>query len=201
MRLPPPSPCLPPLAPAPPPPGPASPAPPLLLTPPSSSFLVACTSYVCPQIQRAGEASSRPCEATNSMIKLQGDRSPAISLELLSSRVQLKHELHVPTAGSIKYSHISAAVEKVWSSCCEHLDDIGPVMGDAERWAAPAPVPLSDLPTDATIKRKLGEHKPALQMTDELVWASAFNLHICNACKDISAKCLAPDCRTGTRLL
>eukprot|EP00959_Pyramimonas_sp_CCMP1952_P324065 6782415-Pyramimonas_sp.AAC.1 len=64
-------------------------------------------------VGREGEASSRRVEATNSLIKIQGDRAPAIYVELLSSRIQLKSELVAPiltNEGVFKWSSICPVV-------------------------------------------------------------------------------------------
>eukprot|EP00969_Alexandrium_andersonii_P179883 7950977-Alexandrium_andersonii.AAC.1 len=44
-------------------------------------------------VRRLIKCDARECERVNKAIGLQGDRSPNISLELLSSRVQMKHYL------------------------------------------------------------------------------------------------------------
>eukprot|EP00959_Pyramimonas_sp_CCMP1952_P439809 9207705-Pyramimonas_sp.AAC.1 len=58
------------------------------------------------------------------MIGIQGARAPSIPLELLSSRVQLKHELHVPTKGRAKWSPMRDSIERAWTTCCEHVGEV-----------------------------------------------------------------------------
>lgn len=123
------------------------------------------------------EASSQSSEAMNSMIGREGERSPGISLELLSGRLQLKHAMGVSALSKGKWSLMQPAVREVFDTCLDHMSEASHVTGQDVRWAPPLPVPTltGHVPEPGTIARMWLHLNPALVPSAAVLWAAAYH--------------------------
>lgn len=140
-------------------------------------------------IRRKLQASVRRVESLNSLITVQGDRSPNITLELLSARVGLKVALEVPAmkqCGNWRWSKIAPQVEQVFQTCCDHYEDGKDVAALDNRWSCPLPVPESLRPSSEEMKL-LPQYRPGFNLSPSVLWATPYNLRWHQATKDYSA--------------
>ena len=117
----------------------------------------AATEGICPPKLRATlvamrslwRSDTRENERINKMIGIQGDRSPNISLELLSGRIALKHYLGAALSThehcrNGKWSTSRPVAAALLNTCLEHAHGSTAVLENPERWAPPLPAPLDD---------------------------------------------------------
>lgn len=127
-------------------------------------------------------------ESFNSGIKLQAERNPNISLELLSSRLSLKHALGCtfrPTAKA--RGDWRQKIGTVFQYCCQaEPSDATGIMHDTDRWASP-PAPDS-VPTDMMIRKTLQETRPWARPTDLSLWAARYSLLLHRQSKTASVR-------------
>lgn len=127
-------------------------------------------------------------ESFNSGIKLQAERNPNISLELLSSRLSLKHAL----GGTFRQTASARRdwrkkISMVFQQCCQaEPSEATAIMHDTDRWAAP-PAPDS-VPTDTMIRNTLRETRPWARPTDLSLWAARNSLLLHRQSKTASVK-------------
>ena len=134
-------------------------------------------------VSRLMYAETQAVEGLNSIIKLMGRRSPNISLELLSSRLTIKHMLGQATGVTgcgKKFSAIKAVAEKEITELSDFAIPSMAVLADAARWApvlalqfpgpdAPAIQDVSATAPAATPARETTVHNnPVLPICDML---------------------------------
>ena len=96
-------------------------------------------------LRRLWRSDTRENERINKMIGIQGDRSPNISLELLSSRIALKHyfgaalSTHEQNRGRETWSTSRPIAAALLHTCLGNAPGAVGVMENEERWSAPLP--------------------------------------------------------------
>ena len=118
------------------------------------------------------------CESMNSMVKLQCERSPNISLELLSSRLALKKNLFDDPDFKGKdrrtmRTTCMARAASIVNECVDHEAMTKTVAGDPDRFSLPAS--CIGMPDTTDVNNKLADLFPGLRLTPALLWAARFN--------------------------
>ena len=138
--------------------------------------------------------SARPSDSVNSLIGVQSSRCPNISVELLSSRIQIKHKLSTAEitkmTKEVRRKAIAPFVENLHRATCQYIDDGFAIQSDLSRWSDPQPIPLADLPRGTLparlplpclpvlpdIAREADDAELAQEIDRSLTWAARYNL-------------------------
>ena len=110
-------------------------------------------------------------ESLNSMIRQQTNISnnTNISLELLSSRVNMRKPITTETGGSNKLRDVKPVATKLASSCVLYHDRVTSVLNDVHRWAPPQPA------TGQYTNGNPTEYDPGVALTKNQNWAFKFH--------------------------
>lgn len=131
---------------------------------------------------RISRADTQSTESINSLIRLYTERTPNLSLELLSSRVFNKKWL---THGSGK----EAEQKKTWKAIQPFASqmlttastaglDYHEVLDNERRWAMPLASDYQGCPTDTDYWKKLPDVDPRHNLDESTVWAAGYNLSL-----------------------
>ena len=165
-----------------------------------ADFAEAAASGMCPArlfvvasaLRRKLKADVQEIEGINSLIRIQGERSPHISLELLSSRICIKKALGVGSSSSLlKLSALQASANKLMDSCLRAADsvDIRDIVSE-QRWAPPPR--LANLPEKAAVDSVFLQMEPSANLGRSAIWAASCSLLFNRLAKDIDCgrKCV-----------
>ena len=117
------------------------------------------------------------CEGMNSMIKMQSDRNPNISLDLLSSRVCLKKQLFASSEAKGSATRSERVVNRaghLLSQCLDHEEAAKDVLASGYRFGTADP--LSGLPHPQGLSSTLRAMFPWMKPTPAQTWGSNYNL-------------------------
>ena len=124
------------------------------------------------------KADVRECERVNKQITLISNRSPSCSLDLLSSRVCIKHYLGqggdfaaMMGGHNLRWSSVQPVAESLLKQCSQHWHEREKVSCDSTRFQAPS-VP-EGLPSPAATRSHFVKLMPQLQVTGSSMWAAA----------------------------
>ena len=110
------------------------------------------------------EDNTQEIEGYNSILKMLGNRSPNMTLELTSARANMKKTLGFATPG-YKSSHLLDAAVNIHRDLGQYIKCTDVVFGAANsRWESPA---IQNLPTEAEIQAAWALANPSLQPTKE----------------------------------
>ena len=123
---------------------------------------------------RVAKADVRENERINKMITLLSDRCPNSSLELMSSRVCLKHCLGVDAGPKqLKWSALRPVAAALHQTCLSHWHEIEEVQNEGRFSAPTAP---DSVPGKDVISAEYPKLMPSKHPQHTLAWAACYNL-------------------------
>ena len=129
-------------------------------------------------------------EGVNSLIKILAERSPNISIALLSARVLLKKQMRLGSRDAVSgWKHVRDSARPVLQESIMHHAGATAIMGEDSRWTSPCALP--DLPSNERVRTKYTLLlEDARRPSEGCMWATAWNLEWHKAFKE-------PDVRRG----
>ena len=120
-------------------------------------------------------------EGINNIIKCIGNRCNFINLDLLSSRVQIKHQYLAQRRHDVR-DKTHASLRPIAEDLHKKLSkSFGPatqcILSAPERWSTPQAADPSTLPSNDDLKRSRSYITPEAAITPDLVWASQYSAH------------------------